>query len=147
DQDDAEMFNVHDSEGEEVFVAKQDENVVEEVVNASQDSTIIITTKEITLAQALEALKIQNPRLAKERAQKEQETNISLIEEWDNIQEKIDVDHQLAERLQAQEQKELSNAEKATLFQQLLKKRRKHFTKKMHKRKGTNHQHKLNKER
>nr|GEZ64279.1 hypothetical protein [Tanacetum cinerariifolium] len=33
----------------------------------------------------------------------------------------------LAERLQAQEQEELSDAEKATLFQQLLEKRRKHF--------------------
>nr|GEW78652.1 hypothetical protein [Tanacetum cinerariifolium] len=45
----------------------------------------------------------------------------------DDIQVKIDVDHQLAERLQAQEQKELSNAEKGTSFQQLLEKRRKHF--------------------
>ncbi|GJR99176.1 hypothetical protein Tco_0315685 [Tanacetum coccineum] len=40
---------------------------------------------------------------------------------------KIDVDHQLAERLQAQEQEEFSVEEKATLFQQLLEKRRKHF--------------------
>nr|GEW29344.1 putative ribonuclease H-like domain-containing protein [Tanacetum cinerariifolium] len=39
----------------------------------------------------------------------------------------IYVDHQLAERLQAQEQEELSDIEKATLFQQLLEKRRKHF--------------------
>ncbi|GJW71167.1 hypothetical protein Tco_0128084 [Tanacetum coccineum] len=41
--------------------------------------------------------------------------------------EKIDVDHQLAERLQAQEQEELSIEEKAILFQPLLEKRRKHF--------------------
>ncbi|GJY01629.1 hypothetical protein Tco_0359781 [Tanacetum coccineum] len=40
---------------------------------------------------------------------------------------KIDVDHQLAKRLQAQEQEELSVEEKATLFQQLLEKRRKNF--------------------
>nr|GEW58373.1 retrovirus-related Pol polyprotein from transposon TNT 1-94 [Tanacetum cinerariifolium] len=39
----------------------------------------------------------------------------------------IDVDHQLAKRLRAQEQEEFSDAEKATLFQQLLEKRRKHF--------------------
>ncbi|GJY87309.1 hypothetical protein Tco_0501937 [Tanacetum coccineum] len=45
---------------------------------------------------------------------------------WDDIQAKIDDDHQLAERLQAQEQEELSDAENATLFQQLLE-RRKHF--------------------
>ncbi|GJS89664.1 hypothetical protein Tco_0772300 [Tanacetum coccineum] len=50
-----------------------------------------------------------------------------MIETWDDIQAKIDVDHQLAEKLQAQEQEELSIEEKATLFQQLLDKRRKHF--------------------
>ncbi|GKB82457.1 hypothetical protein Tco_0949352, partial [Tanacetum coccineum] len=50
-----------------------------------------------------------------------------MIETWDDIQAKIDADHQLAERLQAQEQEELSDAEKATLFVQLLEKRRKHF--------------------
>nr|GEV11948.1 putative ribonuclease H-like domain-containing protein [Tanacetum cinerariifolium] len=122
-------------------------------------TTVIITTKEITLAQALEALKTSKPkdkgkgimieepvkskkkdqirldeeaakmlqaefdeeeRLAREKAKKEERSNIALIKEWDDIQAKIDVDHQLAERLQAEEQEELSNAKKATLFQQLL---------------------------
>ncbi|GJZ90702.1 hypothetical protein Tco_0662629 [Tanacetum coccineum] len=69
----------------------------------------------------------EEERLAREKAEKEQEANIALIETRDDIQAKIDVDHQLAERLQAQEQEELSDAEKATLFQQLLEKRRKHF--------------------
>ncbi|GJW90338.1 hypothetical protein Tco_0167891 [Tanacetum coccineum] len=40
---------------------------------------------------------------------------------------KIEADHELAQRLQAQEQEELSDAEKATLFVQLLEKKRKHF--------------------
>nr|GEV33314.1 putative ribonuclease H-like domain-containing protein [Tanacetum cinerariifolium] len=104
---DKEMFDVNDLGGEEVFVAGQHENVVEEVVDVAQVSnaaiTVIITTEEITLAQALEALKTSKPK------------------------EKIDVDHQLAKRLQVQEREELSNSEKATLFQQLLEKRRKHF--------------------
>ncbi|GKC81807.1 hypothetical protein Tco_1137524 [Tanacetum coccineum] len=52
---------------------------------------------------------------------------MSLVALWDDIQAKIDVDHQLAKRLQAQEQEELSDAENATLYQQLLEKRRKHF--------------------
>ncbi|GKE21495.1 hypothetical protein Tco_1433007 [Tanacetum coccineum] len=69
----------------------------------------------------------EEERLAREKAEKEEEANISLIETWDDIQAKIDVDHQLAERMQAQEQEELSIEEKATLFQQLLEKRRKHF--------------------
>ncbi|GJW32464.1 hypothetical protein Tco_0052496 [Tanacetum coccineum] len=45
----------------------------------------------------------------------------------DEERAKIDADHQLAERMQAQEQEELSIEEKATLFQQLLEKKRKHF--------------------
>nr|GEY07106.1 hypothetical protein [Tanacetum cinerariifolium] len=102
---DNEMFDVDDLGGEEVFVARQNENVVEEVVDVAQVSTAIttvtITTKEITLAHALIPLKTSKP--------------------------KIDADHQLAKRLQAQEQEELSDAKEATLFQQLLKKRRKHF--------------------
>ncbi|GJV43769.1 putative ribonuclease H-like domain-containing protein [Tanacetum coccineum] len=69
----------------------------------------------------------EEERLAREKAKKEEEANIALIETWDDIQAKIDVDHQLAERMQAQEQEELSIKEKATLFQQLLEKRRKHF--------------------
>ncbi|GJU24522.1 hypothetical protein Tco_1163143 [Tanacetum coccineum] len=78
------------------------------------------------------ALKLQDEfdeeeRLAREKAKKEKEANITLIETWDDIQAKINADHQLAKRLQAQEQEELSIEEKATLFQQLLDKRRKHF--------------------
>ncbi|GKB29853.1 hypothetical protein Tco_0869254 [Tanacetum coccineum] len=55
-QDDAdnEMFDVNVLNGEEVFVAGQNENVVEEVVDAAQVSTaattVTITTEEITLA-------------------------------------------------------------------------------------------------
>ncbi|GJV31977.1 hypothetical protein Tco_1392377 [Tanacetum coccineum] len=69
----------------------------------------------------------EEERLTREKAEKEKEANIALIETWDDIQAKIDADHQLAERMQAQEQEELSIKEKATLFQQLLEKRRKHF--------------------
>ncbi|GJR84438.1 hypothetical protein Tco_0155223 [Tanacetum coccineum] len=105
DDDDNEMFDVDALNDEEVFVAGQNENVVEK----------------------LQAKFNEEERLAREKAEKEKEANIALIEEWDDIQAKIDVDHQLAERLQAQEQEELSDAEKATLFQQLLEKRRKHF--------------------
>ncbi|GJU74764.1 ribonuclease H-like domain-containing protein [Tanacetum coccineum] len=195
DDADNEMFDVNVLNNEEVFVAGQNENVVEEAVDAAQVSTaattVTITTEEITLAQALEALKTSKPkvkgivfqepsttttittissqqsqdkgkgimieepvkpmkkkvqimfdeevalnlqaafdeeeRLAREKGEKEKGANIALIEEWDDIQAKINVDYQLAESLQAQEQEELSDAKKATLFQQLLEKRRKHF--------------------
>ncbi|GKC63767.1 hypothetical protein Tco_1096365, partial [Tanacetum coccineum] len=55
-QDDAdnEMFDVNALNGEEVFVAGKNENVVEEVVDVVQVSTaattVTITTDEITLA-------------------------------------------------------------------------------------------------
>nr|GEV44764.1 uncharacterized mitochondrial protein AtMg00810-like [Tanacetum cinerariifolium] len=67
-QDDAEnkMFDVDTLDGEEAFVAGQNENVVEEVVDTAQVSTAVITvtitTKEITLAQALQALKTSKPK-------------------------------------------------------------------------------------
>nr|GEV63239.1 hypothetical protein [Tanacetum cinerariifolium] len=64
---DNEMFDVDDLFGEEMFVARQNDNVVEEVVDAAQVSTaattVTITTKEITLAQALEALKTSKPNV------------------------------------------------------------------------------------
>ncbi|GJY19647.1 hypothetical protein Tco_0391138 [Tanacetum coccineum] len=195
-QDDAdkEMFEVDALNCEKVFVAGQNENVFEEVVDTAQVSaaatTVTITTEEITLAQALKALKTSKPkvkgivfqepgksttittissqqshdkgkriliepmepmkkkdliklneevalklqaefdeeeRLTREKVEKVQEANIALIETWDDIQAMIDADHQLVERLQAQEQEELSVKEKATLFQQLLEKIRKHF--------------------
>nr|GEU88467.1 hypothetical protein [Tanacetum cinerariifolium] len=137
-----EMFDVDVLGCEEVFVAGQNENVVEEVVNAAQVSTatttVTITTKEITLAQALKALKTLKPkmkgiifqepeepvkpkkkdqirldkeaakklqaefdeeeRLVREKAKKEERANIALIEEWDDIQAKIDDDHQAEEK-------------------------------------------------
>nr|GEV06281.1 hypothetical protein [Tanacetum cinerariifolium] len=70
-QDDAKMFDVNDLVGEEVFVTEQavvkdvNENVVEEVVNAAQDSTATttITIEEITLAQAVKALKTSKPKV------------------------------------------------------------------------------------
>ncbi|GJY17940.1 hypothetical protein Tco_0389431 [Tanacetum coccineum] len=68
-QDDAdnEMFDVNALNGEEVFVAGQNANVVEEIVDAARVSTaattVTITTEEITLAQALEALKTSKPKV------------------------------------------------------------------------------------
>ncbi|GKE17834.1 hypothetical protein Tco_1425411 [Tanacetum coccineum] len=64
---DKEMFDVDTLNGEEVFVAGQNENVVEEVVDTAHVSTtattVTITTKEITLAQALKALKTSKPKV------------------------------------------------------------------------------------
>ncbi|GJT69115.1 ribonuclease H-like domain-containing protein [Tanacetum coccineum] len=90
-------------------------------------TTATITDVEVTLAQALAELKsakpkavkvvIQEPeqeeeRLAREKAQQTEEASIA----WDDVQAKIEADYQLAQRLQAQEQEELTTEENASLF-------------------------------
>ncbi|GJR88424.1 uncharacterized mitochondrial protein-like protein [Tanacetum coccineum] len=65
--------------------------------------------------------------LQEKKAEKEQEANVALIEEWNDIQAKIEADQLLAKRLQAREQEELTIEERSILFQQLLEKRSKYF--------------------
>ncbi|GJV81367.1 hypothetical protein Tco_1517237, partial [Tanacetum coccineum] len=117
-QDDAdnELFNVDALNGEEVFVAGKNENVIEKVFDAAQEHVKPMKKERSNQAWMKEAaLKllaefVKEKRLARDKAEKEKEANIALIEEWDDIQAKIDADYQLAERMQAQEQEELSDA-------------------------------------
>ncbi|GJX63973.1 hypothetical protein Tco_0298316 [Tanacetum coccineum] len=98
------------------------DSVATTVSSATTTTSTIKTIDDITLAQALEEMKNTKPK----------KKGVA----------KIDADHQLAERMQAQEQEELSIEEKATLFQQLLEKKNKAFALKEQKRKETNHQQK-----
>ncbi|GJV17633.1 hypothetical protein Tco_1362956 [Tanacetum coccineum] len=62
--DDAQMFDTDVFNGEEVFVVEQSEKVVKEVVSTAEVSAAaIITTKEITLAQALAELRSVKPKV------------------------------------------------------------------------------------
>ncbi|GJV19674.1 hypothetical protein Tco_1368694 [Tanacetum coccineum] len=99
--------------------------MVEELVKTMKKKDLSRLNEETD--KRLQAEFDKEERLAREKAEKEQEANIALIETWDDIQAKINDDHQLDKRMQAQEQEELFDAEKTTLFQQLLEKRRKHF--------------------
>ncbi|GKF52059.1 hypothetical protein Tco_0148526 [Tanacetum coccineum] len=103
----------------------QGKGILIELVKPIKKKDLIRLDEEAALK--LQAKFDEEERLAREKTEKEKKVNIALIETWDDIQAKIDVDHQLAERFQAQEQEELSVEEKAALFQQLLEKRRKHF--------------------
>nr|GEU43220.1 ribonuclease H-like domain-containing protein [Tanacetum cinerariifolium] len=100
---DNEMFDIDVSAGEEEFVAGQNKNVVEEVVNAAQDKGKGKMIEEpmkpkkkdqIRLdekaAKKLQAEFVEKERLAREKYKKEERVNIALIEEWDDIQAKID---------------------------------------------------------
>ncbi|GKC25567.1 uncharacterized mitochondrial protein-like protein, partial [Tanacetum coccineum] len=69
--DDAQMFDTYVFNSEEVFVAEQSEKVVEDIVSTAKVSAAAtITTEEITLAQALAALKSAKPKVDKAVSQK-----------------------------------------------------------------------------
>ncbi|GJY82159.1 hypothetical protein Tco_0494910 [Tanacetum coccineum] len=126
---DIDMFGVHDLDGDEVVVESKaragEKRNVEEVVSIIDTASIIpvsaaitrtittfITDDEITLAKALVELKsAKSPTQAASTRPKA----------------KIKADYQLAQRLQVQEQEELTNEEKTRLFVQFLEQRRKHF--------------------
>nr|GEZ93052.1 hypothetical protein [Tanacetum cinerariifolium] len=61
--------------------------------------------------------------IAREKSQQSEEVNIA----WDDVQAKIDADYELAQRLQAEEQDALTDAEKATILIEFLEKRRMFF--------------------
>nr|GEX72609.1 hypothetical protein [Tanacetum cinerariifolium] len=65
--------------------------------------------------------------LAAKEAQKALEANNVVIKQWHDVQAKIDVDYELAQRLQAEEQEQLTDAKKSRLFMEFLEKRRKIF--------------------
>ncbi|GJR96530.1 hypothetical protein Tco_0268704 [Tanacetum coccineum] len=198
---DADMFGVHDLDGDEVFVETE-----EPVVNAAITTSIILVSVakdlsdvDMTLAQALAELKSTKPKVVttaatttttavtrpkakgiviqeqeqsstsitssknkgkgimveeplkmkkkdqvlfdeqeaimlqaqfdkEERiAREKEEANAALIAQRNDIQDKVETDYELGQRLQAEEQEELTIKEKSKLFQQLLEKRRKHF--------------------
>ncbi|GJR59067.1 putative ribonuclease H-like domain-containing protein [Tanacetum coccineum] len=83
----------------------------------------ILIDKEIAqkLQAQLNAELEEEEKLAKQR---EEDANIA---EWDNVQARIDANYELAARLQAQEQEELTVEEKSKLFVELMDKRKKHF--------------------
>ncbi|GJT04967.1 hypothetical protein Tco_0839429 [Tanacetum coccineum] len=77
------------------------------------------------IASKLQAEFDEEVRLAREKAEKEEEANIVS---WDNVQAMIDADYQMAQQMQAEEQEKLSIKEKSKLFVQLLEARKKHFS-------------------
>ncbi|GJV52988.1 hypothetical protein Tco_1448729 [Tanacetum coccineum] len=96
---------------------------------------------EEELAFKRQAEEEEKERLAREKAQQVKKGNIA----WDHVQAIIEADYQLAQKLQAQEQEELTNKEKARLFVQFLEQRRNILQLREQKKRGTNHQQELNK--
>nr|GEX98949.1 hypothetical protein [Tanacetum cinerariifolium] len=63
------------------------------------------------LAEKLQAEIDEEKRIIREKAQQIEEVNLA----WDDVQAKIEADYQLAQRLQAEEQEQLTDAEKAKI--------------------------------
>nr|GEW22308.1 hypothetical protein [Tanacetum cinerariifolium] len=78
-------------------------------------------------------------KTCRKKRRQEEEANNALIETWEDIQAKVDDDYQLVERLQAEEQEQLTNAKKAKLFMEFMEKRRKFFAANGLQKRGTNH--------
>ncbi|GKB47220.1 hypothetical protein Tco_0897973, partial [Tanacetum coccineum] len=118
DDADAEMFDVNTLIGDEVFVERE--------VDAKD---VNLTVDEVALAQAIQELKSTKPKAKGITFREPGESTITTtpIPSKDDIQAKVDVDYQLAERLQDEEQEQFIIEEKSTFFKELLEQRRKHF--------------------
>ncbi|GJR33941.1 retrovirus-related pol polyprotein from transposon TNT 1-94 [Tanacetum coccineum] len=159
-QTDEDMFGVSDLDGDEVIIKSVDvvntteetRSVVEEVTaiyNSRYNNTNTSTTTDATTITAVSTRPIAKWLVIHEQEQVPTPTvssqqTITVLRF--RTRAKIDVDYQLAQRLQAQEQDELTDEEKARLFIQFLEQRRKPFLQlREHKKRGTDHQQELNK--
>ncbi|GJS49882.1 hypothetical protein Tco_0600003 [Tanacetum coccineum] len=101
------------------------DDIMFDVSDLAREETFEDEKKDQISFDEQEAIRLQaefdeEVRLAREK----DKANVALIEEWNDIQANINADYQLAQRLQAREQEELTIEERAKLFQQLLEKRR-----------------------
>ncbi|GJR69870.1 hypothetical protein Tco_0015935 [Tanacetum coccineum] len=103
--------------------AKMDEP---EVPLKKKDQIALDEEMARNLEAQIQAELIEEERLARK---KEEEANIALIESWDNTQAMMEADFELAQRLQAEEQGEITIEERSRLFVELMNKRKKHFAK------------------
>ncbi|GJZ18227.1 hypothetical protein Tco_0554350 [Tanacetum coccineum] len=81
------------------------------------------------VAQRLQAELDEEARLKREREREEDASKAANIAEWDDVQAMMDADYELATKLQAKEQGEISIKERSRLFVELMDKRKKHFAK------------------
>ncbi|GJW36893.1 hypothetical protein Tco_0059813 [Tanacetum coccineum] len=95
-----------------------------EVLLKRKDQVALDEDLARNLQAQLEAELIEEEKLAKKQ---EEEANIALIESWDNIQAMMEADFKLAQKLQTEEQGEITIEERSRLFIELMNKRKKHF--------------------
>ncbi|GKC65055.1 hypothetical protein Tco_1097653 [Tanacetum coccineum] len=74
----------------------------------------------------------------------QEETSSFNIEEWEDIQATIEVDEELAQRIQAEEREKYSEAKKARLLIELINQGKRNFAQQRAKEGGTSHSDRLN---
>nr|GEZ32924.1 hypothetical protein [Tanacetum cinerariifolium] len=94
------------------------------IVTTTVDTRLKAKGNIIDLEAQMKAKMEEEERLAK---QKEKETNIALIDDWDNTKAMMDTDYELAARLHEEKREELTIKDKSRIFVELMEKRRKHF--------------------
>ncbi|GKA40033.1 hypothetical protein Tco_0732626, partial [Tanacetum coccineum] len=122
--------------GDELESDKSKKQKIDEHVEAKTDDQEEVEMKShIEIVKddevAIDAIPLATkpPLIVEERLarQKEEEAKIALIESWDNTQAMMDVDFELAQRLQAEEQGEITIEERSRLFIEIMNKRKKQF--------------------
>nr|GEY73834.1 hypothetical protein [Tanacetum cinerariifolium] len=89
--------------------------MVEEPLKMKKKDQISFDKQE---AQILQVKFDEEERLAREKIK----ANNAMIDQWHDIQAKVDADYELARRLQAKEQEQLTDAKKAELVEESTKK-------------------------
>nr|GEW28273.1 hypothetical protein [Tanacetum cinerariifolium] len=108
-----------------------------------QEPSKFRTTSSLQPSQLLQAKdKEEEERIAREK----DEANIAVIEQWNEVQAKIDADMELAQKLQTKEQEQLTDVEKARLLWKSWRREGNSLQERKKLKRGTDHPLKLNKE-
>ncbi|GJY84477.1 hypothetical protein Tco_0497853 [Tanacetum coccineum] len=98
------------------------------VTTAATTITTVVTRPKARGVAVQEPKELQAELEEEERLARQKEEEDNLIS-WDNTQAMMEADYELAQRLQAEEQGELTIEERSKLFVKLMDKRKKHFAK------------------
>ncbi|GJX91128.1 hypothetical protein Tco_0344454 [Tanacetum coccineum] len=117
----------------DVSTTKEDISTAKPVSTAGTAATtasIDVSTATVSTAKDKAALRLQAKLEEEERqriANVQEAASSFNIEEWDDIQARVEVDEELAQRLQAVEREKYSEAEKARLLAELINQRKLDF--------------------
>nr|GEV86926.1 retrovirus-related Pol polyprotein from transposon TNT 1-94 [Tanacetum cinerariifolium] len=125
--DDQEMFDTGVLDNEEVVVEKEIDDKEISVVEEVNAASITKPANGIVMQEPSET-PTPTPIVSSQQPSKgENEANNAVIKQWNDVQAKIKADYELAQRLQEDDQEQLTDDEKARLFMQFLEKRMKFF--------------------